>query len=467
MTETVDVLVRAADAGSTYLSWRWLDDVGKPEYEVLTVSRTTSALAQLDAALASPREGVRATDSTRSAITAGAFADVDRERDLARSLTEAVLPAKLRAGIRERVDAGLRVRVRWTPSPRLARIPFELLCVDGDVRLLEVAESVLELPSAVHADRPLLPQPWEQVRHRPIMLVIDPGLPRNAARHELRSALAASDAERFNKRVLEHVTAGRTVAGESSSGVQKKLSRAALSLALTTPRSRLFYFGHVTSSDAEPGSAAIHLNDTARIWGMAEPLRSVGADGIARDNDDDHRPFTALDLLLGTSSADETVGKFYGHGGRKLGYELWPMPPRVALIACEGGVDYRSAETFGLVVAMVAAGAGLVTTTRWTLPTDSAFREVSGPDIWPTGELALRVDAAHDCDDPIGELARWQRDQLFRWRESGDLAYTPLVWASLTHTIAPARHSADSPDSERQSAPTVRSEVLGTSEGTS
>lgn len=450
MSDTVDVLVRAADAGATYLSWRWLDDVHRPEYEVLTVGATAAALGELDAALASPRAGDPEASATRRALTEGIFTDLDRERRLARSLAEAVLPESLRSGIRRRVDQGLRVRVRLTPSPRLARIPWELLCVHDDVRLLELADSVLEPPSAVHAERPCLPDLWDRTRRHPPLFVIDPKVPRDSARrHHLRSALTTADAKTFAARLNEYVDAGRLDAEEAFSCVRGRQDRLGLSRALAVPRSRLFYFGHVTSSESEPGSAAIHLSDTARVWGMAEPLRMGGADGTLRETDKDHRPFAALDLLLGTSSAPAEVWEYFGNDGPRLGHELWPMPSRVAMIACEGGADYRSAETFGLVVAMVNAGAELVTTTRWTLPTDEEFRTVSGRDIRPTGELALRVDTAHEGADPVGELARWQRGQLRRWRETGDLAYTPLVWASLTHTIAPARRPVG--DQERDS----------------
>ncbi|MGN2641199.1 CHAT domain-containing protein [Nocardia takedensis] len=444
MNREVDVLVRAADAGATYLTWRWLDDVHRPEYAVLTVEATRSALARLDAALAAPTLDREREERTRSAVAEGTFTDVARERELSRALTEAVFPAALRAGIRRRAEAGVRVRVRWTPSPRLARIPWELLCVHDDVRLLEVADSLLEPPSAVHAGRPCLPDPWEVARDRPPLFVIDPKVPRRSAElFALKSALEPPDTRPFATRLDEYVQAGRLGVGEASAGLRPRLTRVGLSKALRTPRSRLFYFGHVSSSDAEPGSAAIHLSDTAETWGMAAPLREIGDDGRARETTQDHRPLAAVDLLLGTSSADAAVWKTYGHDEAKYGYELWPMPPRVAMIACEGGADYRAAETFGLVVAMVNAGAGLVTTTRWTLPTDAAFRAAGHTDIHPTGDLALRVDAAHEGADPLGELAAWQRDRLRRWRATGDPACTPLVWAALTHTIAPARPPVD------------------------
>ncbi|MFI7000839.1 CHAT domain-containing protein [Nocardia sp. NPDC050175] len=443
MTYTIDVLVRAADAGDTYLAWRWLDDVDQPRFEVLTTAAIEPALDALDAALVHRRAGERGTDAAHRALTEGAFADVDRERDLAGLLTDAVLPLGLREGIRSRIASGQRVRVRLTPSPRLARVPWDLLCVDGeDLRLLEVAEVVLEPPATVHAERARLPELWQDVRDRPPLVIIDPVLPTRAGLHGLGHVLDPSEHHRFAERVDDYATAGRMPVADADHVLHCGMDRVELSQALRSPRSRLFYLGHVTSSPDEPGSAAIHLNDTADEWGMATPLRFPGRDGDRLDHDD-HRPFAALDLLMGTSSADRETWRRYGFDEARLGHELWPMPQRVAMIACEGGADYRSAETFGLVIAMVNAGAALVTTTRWTLPADRVFRSaIGGFEEQPTTELALRVDHAHESLDPIGELAEWQRGRLREWRARGALADTPLVWAALTHSIAPLKPPA-------------------------
>ncbi|WP_019931253.1 hypothetical protein [Nocardia sp. BMG111209] len=427
MSDSVDVLVRAADAGDTYLSWRWLDDVRRPLFEVLRADVAAPALAALDAALVSPRPGERGDRAARRALTEGAFADVARERELARSLAEAVLPERLRDQIRQRSAAGLRIRMRLTPSPRLARVPWELLTVDGDVRLLELADVVLEPPAAVHADRAVLPaESWDAVRDRPPLLVIDPQLPTSAG--ELRQVLDDVDTYPFDERIDAYLSAGRLSTPDGDNAIHSGMDRVELSAALRLPRSRFFYFGHVTASAAEPGSAAIHLNDTAAEWGLAAPVRG-------------HRPFAALDMMLGTGPAtDPAIWRRYGFGEARTGPELWPMPQRVAVIGCEGGADYRAAETFGLVVAMVNAGASLVTTTRWTLPADWTFRSARTDfDGGPTSALALRVDTAQEGADPLGTLTRWQRTELHRWRASGDIAHTPLVWAALTHSIAPAR----------------------------
>ena len=90
---------------------------------------------------------------------------------------------------------------------------------------------------------------------------------------------------------------------------------------------RLVYFGHVSSTLDEPGSASLHLSDDANEPGYTDTVNQA------------HRPLSALDLMLGT--AFDEVGEAPESGP---GHVIWPMPPRVAIIACEGGVDYRSSE---------------------------------------------------------------------------------------------------------------------------
>ncbi|WP_040801904.1 CHAT domain-containing protein [Nocardia higoensis] len=443
MTDPVDVLVRATDAGDTYLSWRWLDDPAHPEFAVLPAARVGAADELLAAGLPTALPGETAEAGVRRALISGPFATPAGERALSAALTDVVFPQRLREQIAARARASARVRVRFTPSPRLARIPWELLFVTAGQRLLEVAEFVHEPPAAVHAERPRLPEEWQRVRERPALLVIDPPTPRSAVGYG--PVLDRSDQLLFLRRLSEHAAAGRVPRAERASAIRAS-TRHDLSAALAVPRSRLFYLGHVSARSEEPGSAALHLSDTAQTWGEATPLSRVGPDGIARVDPRDHRPLAALDLFLGTVNADEPVWRSYGSTGPRRGHELWPMPPRVAMIVCEGHADFRAEETFGLVVAMIHAGAGLVTTTRWTLPADREFRRLPGvaADARPVTELALRVDAAHECADPVAELTAWQRDRLRAWcGDSADPTGTPLVWASPTHTIAPARAVVD------------------------
>ncbi|MQY20139.1 CHAT domain-containing protein [Nocardia macrotermitis] len=434
------VLLRAVDRKHTYLAWRWLDRPGDPDYVVIGETAARAAGAALESALFPALPGETGAEREHRALVTGAFADRDRERALARSLTDAFLPDRLRTQIRDRWRAGERVRVRITPSPRLARVPWELLWIDARHRLIDAATVVYEPPAVVHAGRARTPEEWAEVRDRPVLFVIDPAIGSNAAAFGLSSALPGDGTEPFVARIGQYIAAGRALAEELDLAMGPTFTRRDLTEALETPRSRLLYFGHASASPNEPASAAIHLSDTAAIWGLAPPLVRAGS----TPSESDHRPLAAIDLLHGTGTADERSRRTYRIGAPRSGPDLWPMPSRVALIACESGADYRSAELFGLVVAMVNSGAALVTSTRWVLPTDGSLRGRAGRDsaARPTTELALRVDAAHEQADPVEELAQWQRRQLAAWSEGTDEATTPLVWASLTHTVAPKRPSA-------------------------
>ena len=139
----------------------------------------------------------------------------------------------------------------------------------------------------------------------------------------------------------------------------------------------LVYVGHLRPAPAEsPGGAALVLTDrgrpsllTARSW-LSEP-------------------------------------------------DVWPAPRRVALIGCSGD-DAGAAEQSGLVVAAMAAGAGLVTTTRWPLPNHPAV-----------ATLAVAVGTAMSSPDPGRFVGAWQQQQLAQWRAHGGRGHSPLLWSSL------------------------------------
>lgn len=440
MGDETGVLLRAVDRGHTYLAWRWLDRPDEPDYVVIDAAAAAAAGAALESALFTPLRGETGAEAAHRALVTGAFAGPDRERALARSLTGAFLPDRLRTQIRDRWRSGERVRVRVTPSPRLARVPWELLWIDARHRLIDAATVVHEPPAVVHAGRARTPENWQDVRDRPVLFLIDPVIASSAAAFGLEPALANGSYVPFLERIGHHIAAGRARADDRDFAMGPNFTRRDLAEALEIPRSRLLYFGHASASPDEPGSAAIHLSDTAAIWGQAAPLVRPGS----APSGTDHRPLAAIDLLLGTTTTDEHTRRTYGIAAPRGGPDLWPMPARVALIACESGADYRSAEMFGLVVAMVNAGAALVSSTRWTLPTDVSLQRCAGrdPAARPTTDLTLRVDTAHEEPDPVADLARWQRRQLAAWSDGASGAISPLVWASLTHTVAPRRPSA-------------------------
>src|SRR5262249_29346184 len=107
--------------------------------------------------------------------------------------------------------------------------------------------------------------------------------------------------------------------------------------------------------------------------------------------------------------------------------------PRVALLACGSGGDYRFDEATGLVAAMILGGAQLVTATLWSLPTMAAYRQFAAPagaPEDPMAELVIALDGGHQEAHAGCAVNRWQRAQLRRWRD-GDVTASPLYWAAL------------------------------------
>ncbi|WP_241548479.1 CHAT domain-containing protein [Gordonia alkanivorans] len=428
------LLIRAVDAGGTYVSFRWLDDPGHPRVHVITAPKMNRALARLDEALIGA-DGDDRAEAVRRALT-GPFTRYLGEYTVSEALSRVILPESVTAAIVRRSRVG-RVLIRVTPSQFLAGVPFELLVVDGATRMIELADISYEPPAAVHLGRARDPLPWsEEVARRPVLYVVDPVLPagsglRQVTRRSPRTSSDRSDADLFRERIESR---SHTVL----SGVGKLIDRWDLSDELRLEPSRFFYFGHVSSTVDQPGSASVHLSDDGHVWGLAETIHGA------------HRPLAALDLLLGTSSPELGAGEADHLPEGVPGHRLWPMPPRVAVIACEGGIDYRSSETFGLVVAMFSAGAEALVTTRWTLPSDAAFAEFSGVDqgIGPTTELALAVDESQTEQDPVAALAEWQRRKLDQWRDSPGPATSPLTWAAVGTHVCPRREVTMAPAEE-------------------
>ena len=78
-TEPVDLLIRAADAGDTYLTWRWLDDPTRPDYHVLDADQLAGPLDRLASSLVALLPGESQAQAVERALSRGAFADPDRE----------------------------------------------------------------------------------------------------------------------------------------------------------------------------------------------------------------------------------------------------------------------------------------------------------------------------------------------------------------------------------------------------
>jgi hypothetical protein len=169
---------------------------------------------------------------------------------------------------------------------------------------------------------------------------------------------------------------------------------------------RFLYVGHVTTGE-HALDARLHLSCRADTPGLAAPLGT-------------HRPLTAADIVL----------------------RRWRVPNRVALIACESGGDTQFAEPSGLVAAMVHCGAEHVVSTRWTLPTDTGLTHLAQLTTPALSHAVVAVDAAQATPDPIAALAAWQRKQATLWEETGDPAFSPVIWAAFTTAWAPGQRGA-------------------------
>ncbi|MFJ1767080.1 hypothetical protein ACIOD2_42590 [Amycolatopsis sp. NPDC088138] len=379
-------VLRFADAGPTYLSWRTTEDLDTVHTRTIDAD---AALAVLAAASPTPHEGESVADAVRRALGDDALGSAAGEQNLARVLGGALLPADLVQRLR---DADVRPLLRIQPSSRLAAVPWGLLALgdDGDERVLDVADVALLAPAGIPRTAPAAGGP-------PVYL-LDPRIPGQSAFGELGSVLGKQHADSPLIKHLDARLAAGPVRPAATTGLdlvrRADADRRLLARLLAEPCSRLVFAGHVSRVRDEHGAqTALHLSCGAELPGTAAP---IGA----------HRPFTAADLALSRVDA---------------------MPARVALIGCASAGEFGLAEPFGVLLAAVAAGAGLVAATVWALPTSAA---VPGAD--PMAELLIAVDTALDGDDPVTELCDWQRSRLARWRERPEPARSPVFWAALT-----------------------------------
>lgn len=475
--------LRGEDVGDTaYWAWEW-SDRGEPEFTTVDRGDLGAALEQLDAALPEllPAESemsetqaltllrtgpqvpgmaellrrlgpsVARDQSQRKYREAlmvqrcvtGAFSGLDSERELMTTLGHRLLPDAVVRTIRERRAEG-PVELRVLPAPSCVRVPWELLVTrnpaEPDERLLDLASVVTMAPLLGRDGDTTIPHPsWEDVREAPSLHVIDAQVPG-------AGPVLSADAE---QRWADTI--------EDGSVAESGVGREWLSDQLQQPRSRFVYVGHVAAEESTAGKTAMVLDDPAALYGLG------GRSGTVRY-------LTAQDLLAGTVGyaqhfrnlsersmlpLEEAVVKEYGgrptflpaardgdENPREVaGRELWPMPPRVGLIACHSGADHAHAEPFGLVTALLENGAELVTATRWVLLSDWVFQHIA--DAEPLDGMAVAVDRMLEADDPFFELAAWQRARLAAWRTSGNLAGSPLTWAAVTHHHAPDRTIRD------------------------
>ncbi|MDT4999472.1 MAG: hypothetical protein QOK12_1577 [Mycobacterium sp.] len=450
LTDRETLVLRFADVGvATYASLRM---VGKPERTLTWVIEEPlllAALEELAGALPEPNPGETIADALNRALTVGPFSTQASELTLAYRLGVLLvsdagwqfLLEYLSAPRGERSDGGRprgersdRGRQRpvlfVSPSARLARVPWGLLALptvrpaaeemvlartaaittegrsaaripwptaDADsltegYRLMEVVEVLMAVPAnIVHSPRPRVQ--WSQRVDRPPLLVLDPRVPGQRADSALGSVLGRPSPDAPLARHFAETIAHGAVLPAVDAAVE--LFRRTdtdwnwLSARLASGPSRLLFVGHATA--AESGSAdqaALHVAD--------------------------ERPLTAAAVMS---------------------LQL-AMPPRVALLACASGGDYRFDEPTGLVAAVVLGGAQLVTATLWSLPTTAGYRQFTHlTDGDPMADVVVAVDDAHQSADAACEVNRWQRDQMRRWR-AGDATANPVYWAALvTFTV--------------------------------
>ena len=320
-----------------------------------------------------------------------------------------------------------------------------------DERLLDLARVVTMAPLLARDGDPGTPHPsWESSRAYPPLYVIDP------VSEGVGWVLAEGQLEKWQSRVPGFDPETPTTAAKTVATVRQSIDRSWLSRALREPRSRFMYVGHVEATESTAGKTALVLNDPSSMYGLGG---KNGRNGI--------RYLTAQDLYAGTRnpealfkrlsetynlSREQAKEREFGLNGIQYpdaaqddegnvlelsGSELWPMPPRAALVACHSGADFAHAEPFGLVGAFLESGAELVTATRWVMLTDTAFRIVTSDD--PFDAIAVAVDEVQQAEDPNVELARWQRGRLAAWRQSGSIGDSPLSWGAITNYYAPDR----------------------------
>ncbi|MBF6264962.1 CHAT domain-containing protein [Nocardia farcinica] len=406
------VLVKMADAGDLYVSWRWAHDPARRGAAAIPAAAVDAAVRALAGALPDPAT----PGALERSLTTGALADPAREAALAQYLSRALLPHGLAVDLHDLHTRAIRPHIRIQPSPRVAQVPWEILAPDPDLRLLDIADLSLLAPAGIVQAPGRTPRRWATDRDLPVVAILDPRVPGFRADSALGSVLGRMTTPTpLTARMTEHLRRGRlrpAVDEPSDLFRRTDLDRTWLSTTLREGASRLVYVGHVTS--ARPGSgqsetAELHLACTAETVGFADPQRT-------------HRPLSAKDLLLGTHTL--TADPVAGH-------DLWPIPSRVALIACESGGDLRFTEALGLVAAMLHGGAELVTATRWPLPTDLAVQRLAGSTGTPLQSAIRELDVAHDQDDPLAIQLAWQRGQLDAWRATGAVDRSPLLWSAF------------------------------------
>ncbi len=445
MTDRLTMVLRFADVGiATYASLRIVGQPSRTVTWVVDEPTLLAAVQELDDALPEPHASESGRDAIERALSRGPFAAPESELTVAYILGVLLIGS---AGWQLLTEclASPRAVLFISPSSRLARVPWGLLAMpksgptteeliraravsftntgvepaqipwqladisvhtDG-YRLMELVDVLMAVPpNIVHSPR--APARWESRQDGPPILVLDPRVPGQLPDSVLGSVLGRPSAETPLARHFTELMQRRPVLPAVDAAVElfrrQDADRRWLAQLLAQTPSRLMYVGHATSANesidyaSRADRAALHLACTAVISGESD---AIG----------DHRPLTASDLM-----------------SLRL-----PMPPRVALLACGSGGDYRFDEATGLVAAMILGGAQLVTATLWSLPTAAAYRQfapATDEPANPMADIVVAVDRAHETVEAGCAVNRWQREQMRRWRD-GVITASPLYWGAL------------------------------------
>lgn len=305
----VRVTLTYIEAYHTYLSWR------RNGGEATTARIMDDTMQQVSdsftRSLPDARNGETTSQALHRTFHDGAFRSPRDTAEYFGTLADLLLPREVTDLLRG--TPGL-AEIVIRPSPSLAQVPWAVLPVRPDRRLLgELADVRLAVPESLRAMR--TPASGGQASY----LVLDPKIPGQAPTGPLGSVLGRPTdddplAALLHEDTLPVVDSYREVA-------RRTVDRKAFLDGCRRARSLLFV-GHVSAAgvpEATAENSTLHLSE----------------------------PLTAADLL-------------------RAG---WRAPRRVGLIGCGSGTDLRYPEPFGLVGSALACGAETVIASLWTLPT--------------------------------------------------------------------------------------------------
>lgn len=488
-------------ASDTYITWESV--VCPPDFRRVNGAKVDALKEEFDRALPGTGAESAGQDATLLAaprVTANRLSEADRaaiQERLGRCLVDfrenvgfmcelvevLDLGGFTKAVQREsaRAREGERVLVILNPPPKLGQIPWEMLPLDvegaraflkdhegrddlSDTErprvLLDIADVVTMAPLLRRDADPSIPHPaWTPGAG---MYLVEPWDTGRGDRAVLQRADQAAWRERVNGLGNQAVAPPREHGHLAdriwlSEALRANAGDAGAAETTAAPITRMLYIGHIKGTGEE---SALLLNDRADVYGLGE----VDHNGF--------RWLSAMDLTKGTTTWREKKydrinqerasrdGRRYPNGERLPGglrptadengeetvpavegWDLWPMPPRVGLIACHSGSEAASAEPFGLAAGCLEAGAELVFATRWTMYTDRAFEALDPSERpHPFNELAIEVDKFLQSETPIEDMSEWKRRKLENWRrDPTDVANAPITWAGLTVYRAPDR----------------------------